>query len=219
MCGRYGLFAELDKLAEELGFPPHPARLGYRASWNIAPSMPILAVSAPRGEREAGMMRWGMSPAGGRGPASRLLFNARSETLSQRPSFRSAFEDRRCLIPANGFYEWQPTPDGKAPVWLHREDEFPLAFAGLYGDGAATIITTDANSFMRPIHHRMPTILSPDEYESWLDSSMTAADLRAMLTPREWPEMAARPVGRAVNRAGTDGPELIEAAETTRRLL
>ena len=103
MCGRYGLFAELDQLAKELRFPPHPARADYRQSWNIVPSASILEVSAPTGDREVGMMRWGMSPAVRSLPSSRLLFHACSETLSERPTFRSAFESRRCLIPANGF--------------------------------------------------------------------------------------------------------------------
>ena len=122
MCGRYGLFAELDKLAEELGFPPHPARSGYRPSWNIALSSSILIVSAPTGERVGGMMRWWMSSAGRGLPSSRLLFNARGETLSERPTFRSAFESRRCLRPADGFFEQRSVPDGKSPVWVHRED-------------------------------------------------------------------------------------------------
>ena len=109
-------------------------------------------------------MRWGMSPAGRGVPSSRLLFNARGEMLSERPTFRSGFESRRCLIPANGFYEWRSAPEGKSPVWVHREDERPFAFAGLYGHDSAAIITVDANSLMRPINGRMPAILSPDEY-------------------------------------------------------
>ena len=120
MCGRYGLFAELDKLAEELGFPPHPARSGYRPSWNIAPSASVLVISAPTNEREAAMLRWGMSPAGRGLPSSRLLFKARGETLSERRTFRPAFGNRRCLYPANGFYEWRNVPQGKFPVWIHR---------------------------------------------------------------------------------------------------
>ena len=164
-------------MAEELGFLPYLARSGYRPSWNIAPSASILVVSAPTDERKVGMMRWGMSPAGRGLPPSRLL--------SERPTFRSAFENRRCLIPANGFYEWRSGPEGKSPVWVHREDERPFAFAGLYGHDSAAIKTADANSLMHPIHGRMPVILSADEYAPWLDRSMNLADLRAMLAPRE----------------------------------
>ena len=131
------------------------------------------------------MMRWGMSPPGRGLPPSGLLFNARSETLSERPTLRSAFESRRCLIPANGFYEWRSAPEGNAPVWLHREDERPFAFAGLYGYDAATIVKTNANSQMRPIHHRMPVILSLDECAAWLDRRAPVADLLALLAPRE----------------------------------
>ena len=115
MCGRYGLFAELDNLAEELGFPPQPARSGYRRSWNIALPASIIVVSAPTGEREAGMKHWGISLAGLGLPPSILLFNARGETLSERPTFRSAFESRRCLIPANRFYEWREALRAASP--------------------------------------------------------------------------------------------------------
>ena len=164
------------------------------------------------------MMRWGISPARRGLPPSTLLFNARSETLSERRTFRSAFESRRRLIPANGFYEWRSAPEGKSSVWVHREDERPFAFAGLYEHDTAAILTTDANSLMRPIHGRMPVILSPDEYAPWLDRGMNVSDLRASLASREWTEMAARSVGRTVNRAGTDGPGLVEGAEATGRL-
>ena len=130
------------------------------------------------------MMRWGMSPAGRGLPPSRLLFNARGETLDEQPTFRSAFENRRRLIPTNGFYEWRSAPEGKSSVWVYREDERPFAFAGLYGHASATIIATGANSLIRPIHDRMPVTLSPDKYAPWLDQGMNIADLRAMLTPR-----------------------------------
>ena len=108
-------------------------------------------------------------------PASRLLFNARSEKLSERPTFRSAFESRRRLIPANGSYERQAAPGGKTPVWIHREDDQPFAFAGLYAHDSAAIITADANCLMRPTHHRMPVILTPDERAAWLDRRAAAA--------------------------------------------
>ena len=155
------------------------------------------------------MMRWGMPPAVRGLPSLRLLFNARGETLSERPTFRSAFESRRCLFPANGFYEWRSAPEGKSPVWAHRDYERPFAFSGLYGHDLAAIISADANSLMRPIHGRMAVLLSPDEYAPWLDRGMKVSNLRASLVSREWTEMAASPAGRTVNRAGTDGPGLI----------
>ena len=217
MCGRYGLFAELNKLAKELGFPPHPARSGCRPSWNIAPSASILVVSAPTSVLKVGMMRWGMSPAERGLPSSRLLFNAHGETLSERPTFRSAFESRRCLIPANGFYEWRSAPEGKSPVWVHWEDERPFAFAGLREHDLAAIVAGGPNSLMRPIHGRMQVILSLDEYELWLDRGSYVSDLGALLTSREWTNMATRPISRTVNRVGTYGPGLAEWAEATAR--
>ena len=164
-------------------------------------------------------MRWGISPIRRNLPSSRLLFNALGETLSERQTFRSAFESRRCLIPANGFYECQSPPEGKSPVWVYRQDERPFAFAGLYGHDSAAIITTDANSLMRPIHGRMPVILSPDEYAPWLDHGTNASDLCALLASGEWTKTATRPISRAVNRAGTDGSGLVEGAEATGWLL
>ncbi len=142
-----------------------------------------------------------------------------SSALGERPTFSSAFESRRCLIPANGFYEWRSASDGKSPVWVHHEDERPFAFAGLYGHDSAAIITAGANSLMRPVHSRMPVILSPDGYAPWLDRRANVSDLRALIASREWTEMATRPVGHAVNRSRTYGPVLIEAVEATGRLL
>ena len=140
MCGRFGLFAELDALAEQFNFDPSVMRDIYSPRWNISPTVPVLTVQPSSseehtGKNAAGMLRWGMT--GARNPrskgSSRPLFNARAETVHRLPSFRQAFRERRCLIPANGFYEWRKDKSGgRVPMWFHRVDSVPVAFAGIW---------------------------------------------------------------------------------------
>ena len=164
MCGRFGLFAELDSLAEQFNFDPSIMRDIYSPHWNIPPTRPVLSVhhnpqASTSGRNEARLLRWGMT--GARGPrykgSSRPLFNARAETVHRLPSFRHAFRERRCLIPANGFYEWKKDESGsRTPVWFHREDGAPVAFAGIWtseptpeGDtDSCAIITCAANGLV-----------------------------------------------------------------------
>ena len=219
MCGRYGLFADLDKLPEELGFPPHSARSDYRQWWNIAPSAFILVVSAPTGEREVGMMRWGISPTRRNLLSSRLLFNARGETLSERLTFRSAFESRRCLILAKGFYERQASAESTASVWKHRANDQPFTFAGLYAHDATTIITTDANSQMSPTHHRMPAISSDRRVRGMARPSGAGRRFSRPTHAARFDGTATRPVFRAVNRARMYEAARLTAAEEMRRLV
>ncbi len=229
MCGRISLFAELGDLASQFRFAPEQVAGAYCPSWNIAPTAAILAVMAKDGIPLAAMMRWGFSfrsrdghsrdgrSRDGKSQSSRPLFNARSETLAQRPAFRGAFAHRRCLIPINGFYEWRSVSGGKAPVWVHRSDQRPFALAGIYNDGpdaAASIITCQANSLLSPIHHRMPAMLDESAYGLWLDPNSEPSFLEDLLAPREWQNMSVREVSGAVNRASNDGPHLIEPAST-----
>lgn len=216
MCGRISLFAELGNLASQFRFDPGLVEGAYRPSWNLAPTAPILGVMAEDGRRRAGMMRWGFTFSARRDGAgsSRPLFNARSETLTERPAFRAAFASRRCLVPINGFYEWRGDGSGRTPLWIHRTDERPFALAGIYNAGsdeAVCVITCAPNSLMEPIHHRMPVVLADDEYDAWLAAETEPEMLQGFLAPREWTELAARPVSSAVNRAGVDGPQLIDA--------
>ena len=219
MCGRISLFAELGDLASQFRFIPDDISDAYQVSWNIAPTAAVLAVTAGGDRRRAGVMRWGFTfnrPQGKSG-SSRPLFNARSETLAERPAFRSAFAQRRCLVPINGFYEWRANPGGgKTPLWIHRTDERPFALAGIYNtrpEPAASVITCAPNSLMAPIHNRMPVMLDDAEYDYWLDPEADPMTLHALLQPREWPEMTARSVSMAVNRAGSDGPHLVAPAD------
>ena len=209
MCGRFGLFDGIDDLAWHFNVIAEELA-GYAPRWNIAPTMPILTVGK---ENAVGVVRWGI-PGNRDG---RPLFNARMETMHRLPAFRDAFQHGRCLIPASGFYEWrkQPQPGGgKAPVWVHRADGRPVALAGIAvveEHPAVAIITTEPNSLMAPIHHRMPVVLEPEDWGQWLSDDSRNPDLGALMLPREWPSLALRNVSNTVNRAGNDGPELVAA--------
>ncbi len=205
MCGRFGLFDGIDDLAWHFNVSPQELA-GYAPRWNIAPTMPILTVGK---ENAVGVVRWGIPASRG----SRPLFNARSETVHQLPAFRDAFQHSRCLIPASGFYEWRKQPGGgKAPVWVHRADGNLIAFAGIIvGEEhpAAAIITTEPNSLLAPVHHRMPVILEPADWRQWLNDDGHNPDLRALMLPGEWSSLTLRNISNAVNRAGNDSPELV----------
>ena len=225
MCGRISIFAELGDLASQFRFDPGLVESAYRPSWNIPPTAPLLAVVAGVKERRAAMMRWGFTFNARRsgGGSSRPLFNARSETLTERPAFRSAFTNRRCLVPVNGFYEWRNDDGVITPLWIHRSDEKPFALAGIFNGGqepAASVITCAPNFLMESIHNRMPVMLDAEHYDSWLDPEHRPEMFQSLLAPREWPELAARPVSSAVNRGNVDGPHLIAPANSgTPRLL
>ena len=228
MCGRFGLFAELDALAEQFNFDPLIMRDLYSPRWNIPPTAPVLTVQPSSSEGQSGrntarLLRWGLT--GARHPrakgSSRPLFNARAETVHRLPSFRQPFRERRCLIPASGFYEWKKDESGgRTPVWFHHKDAAPVAFAGIWAteradDGdidACAVITCAANNLVAPVHHRMPVILPPESYREWLDPDADAVDLLALVQPSVWPGMAHHEVSKEVNRAANDHPALVERA-------
>ena len=214
MCGRFTLFEPDKVLAGEFGvtdFPPRSPR------YNIAPSQPVAAVRAtPAGSgREIALLRWGLIPSWSKDPAiGNRLINARAETAREKPSFRNAFRRRRCLIPANGFYEWQRQERGKQPYFVRMRDERLFAFAGLWDrwegpdEGVietCTILTTAANAVLAPIHDRMPVILSPSEYTRWLDPALQNTDsLAPLLVPFPPEYMLALPVSSRVNSPAVD---------------
>jgi len=226
MCGRFGLFAELDALAEQFNFDPSIMQDIYSPRWNIPPTAPVLSVhhnpqAGAFGKNEARLLRWGIT--GVRDPrfkgSSRPLFNARGETVHRLPSFRQAFRERRCLIPANGFYEWKRDESGnRTPEWFHRADEAPLAFAGIWSterskDGEITscaIITCAANDLVAPIHHRMPVIMPREMYWEWLNPKAGVQDLLTLVQPSVWHDVVHHTVSREVNPAGNDYPALVE---------
>lgn len=220
MCGRYTLRTPVDSLVERLKIDEYPSSI--LPSYNIAPTQEVAAVVEEDEERKLELFRWGLIPSWAKDPeiGSRMI-NARGETVSEKPSFRKAFKARRCLILADGFYEWQKIDSGKQPYHVRMKDASPFAFAGLWeiwnGDGdevrTCAIITTEANDLMSEIHHRMPVILHPEDYEMWLDPSFEEKEpLSALLKPYPDEAMEAYPVSRRVNRPTNDEPGCIEPA-------
>ncbi|MCJ7555971.1 MAG: SOS response-associated peptidase [Gammaproteobacteria bacterium] len=218
MCGRYAFYSPSVAVIRlfDAAFT-----LPIEARYNIAPTqfVPVIRESNPAG-RQLAMLYWGLVPAWAKDKAiGNRMINARSETLAEKPSFRRAFSQRRCLVLASGFYEWRKEDGAKRPWFISRKDTEPFAMAGLWESWrkdsevleSCTIITTVANKFMQPLHHRMPAILSPALCGSWLDSenvSITqAADL---LRPLEEDGLQAWPVGTRVNNPRNEGPELID---------
>ncbi len=218
MCGRYTLTVPVEILAEEFGVTgPLPE---VPPSYNIAPTQEVAAVLADDGERRLEMLRWGLIPSWADDPGigSRMI-NARSETVPEKPSFRRAFRERRCLILTDGFYEWKRTDDGKQPYYIRMEDGWPFAFAGLWESWrggreeirSCTILTTEANDLVSEIHHRMPVILAPEDHGLWLDPDVREADpLLPLLAPYPDDVMEAYPVSRFVNRPTNDDPRCVE---------
>lgn len=223
MCGRFLLTSPAQVIAEAFGVEP-PTELAPR--YNIAPGQEVLAVRerAPN-ERELVGLRWGLIPYWSKeAPKAVTLINARAESAPERPAFRGPFRTQRCLVPANGFYEWQAVPAGgrgpKQPHLIARRDGAPFAFAGVWErwrprQGPAvescTLLTTDANDLVRPIHDRMPVILPPGLWHDWLDrGTRDTGRLGAMLRPYPGDEMTARPVGLWVNDARHEDPRCIE---------
>jgi putative SOS response-associated peptidase YedK len=220
MCGRYTLATPKERLAEEFGFENSSVELP--PSYNIAPTQGVAAVLEEGGQRRLEVLRWGLIPPWADDPqiGSRMI-NARSETASEKPSFRRAFRERRCLIPADGFYEWRRTNGAKQPYYIHMQDGRPFAFAGLWeswskgGEGevrTCTILTTGANAIVGEIHERMPVIVAPDAYEVWLDSASEKDELRGLLAPFSEEEMEAYPVSRFVNSPSNNDPRCVEPA-------
>lgn len=217
MCGRYTLTADAAAVAEELELPGLPAT--YRPRYNIAPMQEVLAVTAPDGEPRAEMLRWGLVPFWAKDPAlgSRMI-NARAETLAEKPAYRGAYRKRRCLVVADGFYEWQKQPGGKQPYRIRRGDGRPFAFAGLWEEWGpkerplrtCTIVTVGPNALMAPIHDRMPTILEPDERDLWLSPEQDPRALQDVLHPYRGDGLEAYPVSTLVNAPGNDLPACIE---------
>lgn len=216
MCGRFTQTHSGQALAKAFGLsvaPDIPPR------YNIAPSQSILVVRAGESGREVIAMRWGLIPSWMKEPPKDArLINARADTVAVKPSFRAAFKRRRCLIPADGFYEWQKLGDRKQPYYIRYRDHHVFAFAGLWEhwerEGGAvqscTIITTDANALMRPIHERMPVILDPKDYGPWLgEVDVAPIKLGAMLAPPPDAKMETFPIRKLVNSPRNDTPECI----------
>jgi putative SOS response-associated peptidase YedK len=227
MCGRYRLSTHPHALYEQFALElVNPDEREIPPRYNIAPTQPVLAVRRRGdGKRELVLLHWGLIPSWAKEPSiGNRMINARAETVAEKPSFRNALRRRRCLIPADGFYEWLKRPSGpKQPFDVSREDGAPFALAGLWehwqgpnGEEieSCTIVTTAANRLMKPLHDRMPVIIDAADYETWLagegEHPREVQALQTLLAPREWQGMRTRPVSRLVNNTRNEGPRLLD---------
>src|SRR5579864_1410229 len=255
MCGRYASARKRIELLEEFRVERDRVAESLQPDYNVAPTKQVYAVltrgtrgsqaepeAPPDVARELRVVRWGLVPYWAKDPKiGGRLINARAETVDSKPAFRQAFKRRRCLLPADGYYEWQlpdgresDSPGGKAPkqpYYIFREDGGPLAFAGLYElwhDNdlpddherawlwTAVIITTSAPDDLGKIHDRMPMVIQPDRWQEWLDPAASdPADLMALLAPAASAGLTSYPVSRAVNSVRNTGPEHIERVESS----
>jgi putative SOS response-associated peptidase YedK len=214
MCGRFTLKSPGRSKFGQM-YPPHLPPLLPR--YNIAPSQNILAIIRGDDEAEASFLQWGLIPSWSKEPKG--FINARAETLEEKPSFKEAFHQRRCLIPADGFYEWQRTGKIAQPYFFQMRDESPFAFAGIWDKWqggqqsitSCTIITTTANELLASIHDRMPVILPQETYEAWLSGRLETA--RDLLRPFPAAAMTSHAVSYDVNHPKIDEDYLVKPVE------
>jgi putative SOS response-associated peptidase YedK len=218
MCGRYLITTAPDAMRRLFRYPEQP---NFPARYNVAPTQPIPIVRLSEGRRHFALVRWGLIPAWVKDPkAFSLILQARSDSVVDKPSFRNAMKRRRCLIPADGFYEWNEATTPRRPYVVRPREGGPVAFAGLWecwtgpnGEEleTAAIITTDANRALHHIHHRMPVVVPPDAFDFWLDcanvDSLTAASL---LVPAPDDLFDAYEISTAINRVANDTPAVLE---------
>lgn len=222
MCGRYALYGPTSRLREQFG--AEIDELDFAPRYNAAPLqlLPVIR-QRPGGERVAHLLRWGLIPSWSKDPAiASKLINARGETLPEKPSFRSAFKSRRCIIPASGFYEWKAIAGGKQPYFIRPANDDFFGIAGLWerwtppdGEPLDTfaIITTDATDTLRPLHDRMPVILRADDYGPWLSKETHADFLRQLVVPCDANAITMYPVSPNVGNVRNDAPDLVEPLE------
>lgn len=224
MCGRYTLRSsrrfKFDRLRN--------SGLSFEARYNIAPGQQVLAVADLGGGPELTYMTWRLIPSSS--TESKGFINARAETLEDRPSFSESFQRRRCLIPSDGFFEWRRAGRAKQPFYFQLHDEEEFAFAGIWdrwGKGSlaitgCAIITTTANAAVAELHNRMPVILTPDSYSTWLNPKANHSELKQLLVPFPAARMSWHPVSSAVNHTDNDSPENVQRLDneigTTRSL-
>jgi putative SOS response-associated peptidase YedK len=217
MCGRYLITSSPEAFRRLFGYREQP---NFPPRYNVAPTQPVPIVRVADNERQFALVRWGLIPPWVKDPRGvSLLINARSESVNDKSAFRNAMRRRRCLFPADGFYEWKQEGEGKRPFCVRPKDGGPIAFAGLWetwigpnGEEleSAAIVTTGANRELVPLHERMPAILPPEAFDLWLDCRNVDAEMAAgMLAPAGAGLLEAYEISPAVNRTANDGPELI----------
>jgi putative SOS response-associated peptidase YedK len=222
MCGRYFLHSTAEKLTQLFGEMPMPV---LAPRYNIAPTQPVPIVRVDaQGRREMVLVRWGLVPGWSKGPDNRYsMINARAETVAQKPAYRNAYRYRRCLIPADGFYEWRAGHNGKQPYVLRAADRTPLALAGLWEHWhddqgneleSCVILVKEANAQVRPVHDRMPVFIGHDSFHTWLDPRLQKSQpVDTLLAAQQPPSLRIHPVSKAVNSPRNDSPDLIEPVE------
>lgn len=218
MCGRYTLLHELDALFDY--YQSVPADLSYQISFNIAPSQSVIAVVNDGNQNRIGQLKWGLVPSWADDPKiGYKMINARAETIDQKSAFKSLLSRRRCVIPADSFFEWRKTPERKIPMRIRLKNESLFSFAGLWDrwekDGKAiqscTIITTQPNTLMENIHNRMPVILTKGAEKEWLNPAIKdPVQLKNLLIPFQSEDMEAYEVSSIVNSPKNNQPEVIE---------
>ncbi|GAB4244988.1 MAG: SOS response-associated peptidase [Stanieria sp.] len=224
MCGRFTQTNSSSEIAKAFNLADVPP---LEPQYNITPTQQVATIlrSDPKSEREFRWLRWGLIPywAKDRNIGNKLI-NARAETVTQKPSFRSAFRHCRCLIMASGFYEWQQEENRKQPFYIQKKDRLPFGFAGLYSTwqpqagetiSTCTIITTEANEIMEQIHKRMPVILETDDYDLWLDPTRQQPELlQSLLQPYNSDKLQVYPVSTLVNNPRNNTPECLKLIES-----
>jgi putative SOS response-associated peptidase YedK len=223
MCGRFSLGATDAEILAEFKASRQQAE-EYQKRFNIAPSQIVAAVRQIESDRTLSGLKWGLIPSWAKdADIGNRMINARGESITEKPSFKNAFKSRRCLIPASGFFEWKRAGDkGKQPFYFYLKDKPVFGFAGLWESWvdketgeeteSCTIITTEANDVLKPVHDRMPVIIKPDDYEFWLDAKVKDAEqLEKLLAPYPAKEMESHTVSRQVNNPDFDSPELINS--------
>lgn len=220
MCGRYVITSSPEAIRALFGYAEQP---NFPPRYNIAPTQAVPIVRLVDGKRHFALVRWGLIPAWVKDPrAFSLLINARGESVNEKPAFRNAMKRRRCLFPADGFYEWQRAGERKRPFFVHAKSGGPFAFAGLWEtwtgpngeeQETAAIVTTAANRTCAPIHDRMPVILDPAAYDMWLDGgNVDAKTAAALIAPAPENLLEVREISSAVNRVVNDSPALLVPA-------
>ncbi|HXV08897.1 MAG TPA: SOS response-associated peptidase [Burkholderiales bacterium] len=222
MCGRYELHTPVEEVARRFDAVLTDAARALPPRYNIAPTLQVPVLRQGRRGREIEAMTWGLTPSWAKDRSGVKPINARAETVFERPMFRNAIARRRCLLPADGFYEWQRGPARKQPYHVGMADGGLLALAGVWEYWAqegqeplvsCCIVVTDANALMAAIHERMPVIIAPQDYARWLDPALSGrATIEPMLAPLPAAEMRAYPISTRVNDVKNDAPELIEPA-------
>ncbi len=217
MCGRYMIVTVPEAMRRLFGYLEQP---NFPPRYNVAPTQPIPIVRLAEGRRQFALVRWGLIPSWVKDPRKfSLLINARADSVNDKPAFRAAMKRRRCLIPADGFYEWKEAGGRKRPFVVRPRAGGPIAFAGLWETWTgpngeemetAAIITTDACRSLRDIHHRMPVVVPPDAFDVWLDcANVDAETASALLIPPPDDLFEAYEISTAVNRTANDGPDVI----------